>query len=150
MFPSIDVSGLEAVFEILENREKDFPPAAFFWKTLSYVWKATTLYSLRNFIYRKMLPLWNNIFRVLIVILVSIGLPWRPCVIHLRSCIGKSLISRYLCRMKSLFDTSDRIKFTMSITNNDSALEFWFKLSCKQTSEDLCWCICQTYQQFQI
>ena len=57
MFPSIDVSGLEAVFEILENREKDFRPATFFWKTLSYVWKATTLYSLRNFIYRKMLLL---------------------------------------------------------------------------------------------
>ena len=30
MFPSIDVSGLEAVSEILENWEKDFPPAALF------------------------------------------------------------------------------------------------------------------------
>ena len=27
MFPSIDVSGLEAVSEILENRKADFPPA---------------------------------------------------------------------------------------------------------------------------
>ena len=68
MFPSIDnVSGLEAVSEILKNRETNFPLAF-------CVWNAATLYFMRNFIYRKMALLWDHTCHVLIVTLLCIGL----------------------------------------------------------------------------
>ena len=46
---------------------------------------------MRNFIYRKMALLWDHICHVLIAILLCIDLTWKPWVIHLRSCVGKSL-----------------------------------------------------------
>ena len=55
IFPSIDnVSGLEAVCEILENRETDFPPAKCILQDLSYVRNTASLYFMRSFIYKKM------------------------------------------------------------------------------------------------
>ena len=58
MFPSIDnVSGFKAVSEILENREADFPPAECILEALKLCLDATTLYLMRNFVYRKMVLL---------------------------------------------------------------------------------------------
>ena len=57
MFPSVDnVSFVEAVSEILKNSETIFPPVECI--EFSYVWNTATLYLMRNFIYRKMVPLW--------------------------------------------------------------------------------------------
>ena len=54
-------------------------------------WNATTLYLMRNFIYRKMAMLWDHVFPAHIVTLLCIDLTWRSSVTHLRSCVGKDL-----------------------------------------------------------
>ena len=89
-----------------------------------------------NFIYKKMALLWDHICHPLILILLCIGLTWRLCVIHLRSCVGKrfrdifSVWNNSLQELHKFFefmnsiDTSGKIKFTMSIANNNSILEF--------------------------
>ena len=58
MFPSIDnVSGVEVVCEILENKETDFPSAECFLEAFersrSFVWNGASFHLMKNFIYRK-------------------------------------------------------------------------------------------------
>ena len=75
MFSSIDnVSGLKAVFEILENKEPDFSPAECILEALKLCLEFRTLYLMRKFIYRKMTLLWDHICPVLIVTLLCTGL----------------------------------------------------------------------------
>ena len=75
MFSSIDnVSGLKAVFEILENKETDFSPAECILEALKLCLEFRTLYLMRKFIYRKMALLWDHICPVLIVTLLCTGL----------------------------------------------------------------------------
>ena len=81
--------------------------------------------------------LWDHICHPLILILLCIGLAGRPCVIHLRSCVGKRFrddifsvwknslqeLHKFFKFMNSI-DTSGKIEFTMSIASNYSVLEF--------------------------
>ena len=88
MFPSID-----NIRSCILNSKKQRNRFSTCWM---YVWNATTLYLIRDFIYRKMALLWDYICHALIVILLCIGLiiiviTYVTLVIHLRSCIGKGL-----------------------------------------------------------
>ena len=93
MFPSIDnVSGLEAVPEILENRETYFPPAECFLEAFELCLECN------NSVFNEKFSLQEDGTAIVphmscsyIVTFLCVGLIWRPWVTYLRSCIGKGL-----------------------------------------------------------
>ena len=109
-----------------------------------YVWNATALYLMRDFIYRKMALLWDHICHALIVILgysdnrfdhnryytryisyTPKALYWKRFRDDIFAVWNNSLqeLQKFFEVMNSI-DASGKIKFTMSIANNDSILGF--------------------------
>ena len=138
MFPSIDnVSGLEAVSKILENRETNFPPAECILDALKLCLECNNSVFNEKFYLQEdgtaMGPHMSCSYSDMAMYRFDLkALSYRPKVLcwkRFRDDIfavwNHSLqeLHKFFEFMNSI-DTSSKIKFTMSIANNNSILEF--------------------------
>ena len=130
------------ISEILENRETDFPPAECIFETLSYVWNMITLCNKKYYLKEDGIAMGPHIpcsysditmyrFDLKALSYTRKVLCWKK----FRKRFGKGRfifavrnhslqeLHKFLQFMNSI-DTSGKIKFTMSIANNNSVLEF--------------------------